>query len=131
MFSFWKRVCVSEDGFVGRSLDHVISPMLLVGFTPGAPVVYDANKFSRNHIKAAHGFIDCVNDIILFFFIFSSQSALTLTMEAESPGGFFAEQRSSFMRSLFRRRPFSPSYNRVPEHPHQKISTLVDLMEDI
>lgn len=41
---------------------------------PEAPVVYDANNFSRNHIKRAHGSIDCMNDIILF----PSQSFLTL-----------------------------------------------------
>lgn len=42
----------------------MLSPLLPLGFTPEAPVAYDANKFSRNHIKQTLSSIDCRNDII-------------------------------------------------------------------
>lgn len=38
---------------------------LALGFTPEAPVAYEANNFSRNHIKQTRCFIDWKNDIIL------------------------------------------------------------------
>lgn len=66
--------------------------------------------------RAVHGFIDCINDIILFF----PQSALILTMEAKSQGEIFRVERSSFMRSFFTYHAFSLSYNHVPENLHHQ-----------
>lgn len=42
----------------------MLSPLLPLGFTPEAPVAYEANNFSRNHIKQTRCSIDCKNDII-------------------------------------------------------------------
>lgn len=42
----------------------MLSPQLLLSFTPEAPVAYEANNFSRNHIKQTPSSIDYKNDII-------------------------------------------------------------------
>lgn len=60
---------------VARGLSHEMHPPPPLCFTPKAPVVYGANKFSRNRIKWAHVSIDYMNDIIPF----SSQTLLCST----------------------------------------------------
>lgn len=54
----------------------MLSPLLPLGFTLEAPVVYDANIFSGNHIKCS---IDCKHDIILF----STQTFTSLMVEGK------------------------------------------------
>ena len=61
-------VCVCVCVCVGKGFGHANPPPPALlppfGFTPEAPVAYDANKFSRNHIKSARCTIDCEDDII-------------------------------------------------------------------
>lgn len=48
----------------GWRLGHAIPPPIPLAFTLEAPVAYEANNFSRNHIRQTRCSIDCKDDII-------------------------------------------------------------------
>lgn len=101
----------------------MLSPLLPLGFTPEAPVAYEANNFSRNHIKQTRCSIDCKNDII-----HPLLSALYFPRQRSKVGErIFTPERSSFMEMescqcsfppVLGPRPPSNNYVYVHAHEH-------------
>lgn len=99
-----------------RRVGHIIPLLLPLACTPEAPVVYDANKFSRIIIKKTHGPIDWQNDIIFF----STLSFIFHTEEMGDEGGGDAcyTREILFQEGAFP--PVSPltQPHTVPMHAH-------------